>query len=364
MNLLDRILLILASLCLSAIFVIFFSGELSSTYSSNSFTKVKKEISELDQSSGNESNKDKMIIYSQEIDTLINQYFRTLKDNPEIDEEEKRIVNDVILDSPNHQGTNKQKKHHKLKSSKKKFAHHIVQKGESLWRISNKYSVPLYTILSANPQKRDQVIHPGDHLTIPTEVGIAYKVKRGDNLSRISKKYKISIKKIKNANEMSSYMLHQGQTIFLPNAKPLPIIRYKYRNQFLWPVTGRITSRYGWRKHPVSRERHFHQGIDIGARKGTRIKAVAKGVAIYADKSGGYGQLVILRHKQGYLSVYAHCSKIYVGKGKIVKRGQVIAQVGSSGLTTGSHLHFEIKRYKKNINPISALRKKIKLPIS
>ena len=364
MNFLDRILLVLASLCLSSIFVIFFSGELSSTYSSNTSKKVKQDIAKLNQSSKNAVHKDEMIIYSQDIDAVIKQYFHTLKNNPEIDEEEKRVVNDVILNTSTQQEVNTPQNSHQSRDAKEKnFINHVVQKGESLWRISTKYHVPLYTILSANPRKRDQIIHPGDHLTIPTKIGIAYKVKRGDNLSRISKKYKISIKKIRNTNKMNSYILHQGQTIFLPNAKPLPIIRYKYRNQFLWPVKGKITSRYGWRKHPVLRHKHFHQGIDIGAKQGTRIKAVAKGVVIYASKSGGYGRLVILRHKQNYLSAYAHCSKLYVRKGKTVKRGQVIAKVGSSGLATGSHLHFEVKRYQKNVNPILALRKKVKVPI-
>ena len=367
MNLLDRILLILASLCLSAIFVIFFSGELSSSYSPNTFKEVKKNGHKkypIEEGENQSHEEDEMIIYSQEIDEVISRYFHTLKNNPAIDEEEKRIVDDVILSAPS---THTLKQRSFLKSKQPKdqaFISHVVQKGESLWRISNQYHIPLYTILSANPKKRDQIIHPGDHLQIPTRVGIAYKVRKGDSLSKIAKKYKISMQKIKQANKMSSYMLRQGKTIFLPNAKPLPVVRYTFRKQFIWPITGKITSRFGWRKHPVSKKKHFHQGVDIGAKQGTKIKAITKGVVIHAGKSGGYGRLVILRHNQGYLSAYAHCSRIYVRTGKTVQRGQVIARVGSSGLATGSHLHFEIKRYKKNMNPISALNKKIKVPIS
>ncbi len=356
MNLLDRILLVLASLCLSAIFVIFFSGELSSNYSSKKLSSTKSE---------KKSSKDKMVIYGQEIEKAINQYFRTLKENPEIDEEEKRLVNDIIFESNKIQKLTKKIELSEPKKSKNNlFINHVVEKGESLWRISNKYNVPLYTIISANPKKTNQVIHQGDILSVPTKKGIVYKVKKGDSLSKIAKIYKISTQNIKKINKLTSSRIGLGKNLFLPDAKPLPVIKYTYQNKFIWPVRGRVTSRYGWRIHPISKNRHFHRGVDISAKRGTNIRAIAKGVVIYSDKSGGYGRLVILRHSQNYLSAYAHCSRIYVKKGKVVRRGQRIAKVGSSGLSTGSHLHFEVKHYHKNTNPIIALRKKIKIPIS
>ena len=305
---------------------------------------------------------DEMIVYSQEIDDVIHRYFRTLKSNPEIDEEEKRLVDDIFPEAEDGQTGRRGSSTPSKKASKKPIVSHVVRKGESLWRIANQYGVPLYTILSANPKKAQQIIHPGERLRIPTRKGIFYKVKRGDNLSKISRRYKISVKSIQKENKINAHRIRPGDQIFLPGAQPLPPVRYKYKNRFIWPVKGRITSRYGWRRHPLSRNRHFHQGIDIGAKQGTRIRAAAKGVVIHSGKSGGYGRLIILRHNQGYLSAYAHCSKIYVKKGTVVKQGQMIARVGASGLATGSHLHFEIKRYQKNLNPVLALRKKIKIP--
>ena len=74
--------------------------------------------------------------------------------------------------------------------------------------------------------------------------------------------------------------------------------------------------------------------------------------------------MIILRHKDGYISAYAHCARIYVKRGRVIKKGQIIASVGSSGASTGSHLHFEVKRYKKRINPVIALRRKVKVAVT
>lgn len=114
------------------------------------------------------------------------------------------------------------------------------------------------------------------------------------------------------------------------------------------PVSGTITSRYGANE---SIRDHTHKGIDIGAPNGTDIKAAAKGTISYSDWMGGYGYLVIIDHENGIQTYYGHCSKLYVEVGEEVEAGDVIAAVGSTGFSTGNHLHFEIRKNGSQINP-------------
>ncbi|MBP3503375.1 MAG: M23 family metallopeptidase [Clostridia bacterium] len=114
------------------------------------------------------------------------------------------------------------------------------------------------------------------------------------------------------------------------------------------PVSGRISSRYGANE---SIRNHTHKGLDIAASNGTPIKAAADGVVTYAAYSGGYGYLVKISHGNGVESYYGHCSKLYVTAGQTVKAGDTIAAVGSTGNSTGNHLHFEIRLNGTQVNP-------------
>ncbi len=110
------------------------------------------------------------------------------------------------------------------------------------------------------------------------------------------------------------------------------------------PATGPITSGFGWRVHPITGEQKLHKGIDIGAAMGAPILAASDGVVTEAGwTDGGYGNIVELKHPDGTLTLYAHTSRVLVSKGDTVKRGDVIAEVGSTGRSTGPHLHFEVQ---------------------
>ena len=116
-------------------------------------------------------------------------------------------------------------------------------------------------------------------------------------------------------------------------------------SDFSLPVTGAaISSGFGWRVHPITWERKLHKGVDFAAPTGTPIFAAASGVVTYAGWSnGGYGNVVELRHENGALTLYAHANRVFVSKGQVVSKGQAIAEVGSTGRSTGPHLHFEIQ---------------------
>lgn len=118
------------------------------------------------------------------------------------------------------------------------------------------------------------------------------------------------------------------------------------------PVSGRITSRFGYRIHPVTRSHSLHTGVDIAVPAGTPIKAAADGEVIMAGWMGAYGYAVVIDHGGGVSTLYGHNSKLLVGAGKKIKRGQAIAKAGSTGWSTGPHCHFEKRVNGKPVNPM------------
>ncbi|AWB34268.1 hypothetical protein DBV39_11745 [Orrella marina] len=123
----------------------------------------------------------------------------------------------------------------------------------------------------------------------------------------------------------------------------------------IWPVLGqsRLSSEFGKRRHPIRKAFIMHKGIDLAAPRGTPILAVSAGVVTFSGWRNGYGRIVEIRHPNGWTSVYAHAQRLMVKKGERVLQGQSIAQVGSTGDVTGPHLHFEIRKNNKPVNPLT-----------
>ena len=124
---------------------------------------------------------------------------------------------------------------------------------------------------------------------------------------------------------------------------------------FIWPVRGPITSPFGMRTDPVTGRYALHSGVDIGVDYGTPIRAAADGLIIFAGWYGGYGNLITIDNGDGYSTLYAHCSAMYVSLNQRVQRGQVIGAVGATGYATGPHLHFEIRKNGVPFDPLSKL---------
>lgn len=118
-----------------------------------------------------------------------------------------------------------------------------------------------------------------------------------------------------------------------------------------WPTKGWMTSLFGMRKSPFTGERKMHEGLDIAARTGTPIYATADGIVSQAETAPGYGKLVVIEHGYGYKTYYAHNSKLLVKVGQRVRRGDKIAAVGNTGSSTGSHVHYEVRRNGVPLNP-------------
>ncbi len=131
--------------------------------------------------------------------------------------------------------------------------------------------------------------------------------------------------------------------------------KYTGTGKFVWPVPAshRVTSKYGYRIHPVYKTKKFHAGIDIGAGYGSDIVAAESGTVTTAAYGSGYGKYVVISHGSGITTLYAHCSSLLVKVGDKVSRGQVIAKVGSTGVSTGNHLHFEVRINGKTTDPLT-----------
>lgn len=124
---------------------------------------------------------------------------------------------------------------------------------------------------------------------------------------------------------------------------------------FMWPFVGEITSPFGYRIHPIFGTQRFHSGIDLGADYGDSIKAADTGVVIHSDWLGGYGKVVIIDHGNGLQTLYAHNSELLVSEGQVVYKGQVISRAGSTGYSTGPHLHFEVRKNGSPTDPMAYL---------
>jgi len=142
-------------------------------------------------------------------------------------------------------------------------------------------------------------------------------------------------------------------TALLNKAKEYKV-RFAYTPS-IRPLQGRLESKFGMRVHPILGTCKGHNGIDISSWTGAPIQATADGIVQFAGWSSSYGFVVVLNHSYGYTTIYGHCSKLLVAGGARVKKGQVIAQVGATGMATGPHLHYEIRRWKDPVNPVTYL---------
>lgn len=123
----------------------------------------------------------------------------------------------------------------------------------------------------------------------------------------------------------------------------------------LWPTSGRVTSGYGYRRSPFTSAREFHTGIDIGTNRGTQVFSAASGVVRMASYNGGYGNVIFIDHGYGFSTIYAHLHRINVKVGQQVTKGQLIGLVGSTGASTGPHLHYEVRVNGVTVNPTKYL---------
>ncbi len=233
----------------------------------------------------------------------------------------------------------------------KRVVRYVIKKGDNLWSLSRKNGISIDSIISLNKIKTPHDLRIGKVIKIPKFSGIYYQVKKNDSLYEIANRYSTKVEEIKKYNQISPYLV-PGQNIFLPRAKLTSKERKDiFGKLFIKPVGGILTSKYGMRFHPIKKKWLFHTGIDIGQNENQSVKSLADGTVVYSGEKGNYGKYVKIKHADGYVSAYGHLDKIFVREGQRVRQGKAIATVGNTGLSTGPHLHLEIKHNGKFINP-------------
>ncbi|MBN1496755.1 MAG: M23 family metallopeptidase [Spirochaetes bacterium] len=248
------------------------------------------------------------------------------------------------------------------------LSRYMIKKNDNLWKIARRFGVHPHLLISVNEIKNPDMLRPGRTIQVPSKKGIYYTVRKGDSVSEIASRYSVSGGTVINHNGIVGGLIRPGQKIFLPGAREAEARRDIAAKQkkpkagsiagigkFIWPLRGRITSGFGTRKDPLDGRRKFHCGIDISANVGTRVRASKDGRVIFSGWKSGYGNVVIMRHDGGYITVYAHNSKNLIKPESHVKRGDTIALSGMTGAVTGAHLHFEIRKYVNPLNPLRLL---------
>ena len=256
-----------------------------------------------------------------------------------------------------------------------------VRKGDTLYSISRYYNVPIKELITANRLSAPYTLYVGQKLRLPTKQ--YHIVQRGEGLYSIARMYNVDITTLSKVNNLQTpYSLSVGQKLLLPaSVSSAPSLASNTKGQsvaqtssysstssklntapvyvptnaatknrsakFLWPVKGTVISGFG----NLGKGRK-NDGINIKAALGTAVVAADAGTIAYAgNELKGFGNLILIKHTDGWITAYAHNDRMFVKKGQKVKRGEKIATVGSTGSVTSPQLHFEVRTGKKAVNP-------------
>lgn len=237
---------------------------------------------------------------------------------------------------------------------------HVVKPGESLSKIAARYGISLATVASFN--RIGTTITVGQVLQIPNRDGLMVEAGKSRSVWDLTKIYRVSADDILSSNSIDDpNEIAAGTRLFLPGAKAPssaapPRERTASRGRIVWPVAkSRLTSKFGYRRHPITRRIAFHRGVDFAAPRGAPVLSVKAGTVVFSGRRGGYGLTIDVRHADGVITRYAHNSKLLVKVGARVSAGTAIAKVGSTGHSTGPHVHLEVIRKGEKINPLKYL---------
>ena len=238
---------------------------------------------------------------------------------------------------------------------------YTVKSGDTISGIAIKFGLKnISTLISINDIGNVRTLGAGQKLKIPSVDGIIYTVKKGDSLSSIATANNVKLEVLLDVNELSSEALTAGQQLFLPGVGlDQKTLQSRMGELFILPISAsfRWTSPYGWRADPFTGVQSFHTGTDMACPEGTPILAAMSGKIAEVGNNRTYGNYIIINHTNGYQTVYAHMSKTIAKKGQWVSQGTKIGLVGSTGYSTGPHLHFMVYKNGNRIDPMTVLKK-------
>ncbi len=237
-----------------------------------------------------------------------------------------------------------------------KVKNYRTQPGDSISQIAQKFGLNIDTVISWNDIRDARQIRPGTALDIPNIDGLKYRVRRGDSLEQIARSAGLPLNSVLDANRLPSSVISVGQELFLPGVHMRPNdLNRVLGNLFVYPVRGKISSFFGSRPDPFTGIRRFHNGVDIVNTPGTPIMAAMAGSVEDVGFNNNYGFYVILRHS-GYQTLYGHLARYTVARRQKVQQGDKIGELGTTGYSTGPHLHFSIFRNGEAVDPLAFLK--------
>ncbi|HNX23528.1 MAG TPA: M23 family metallopeptidase [Spirochaetota bacterium] len=244
-----------------------------------------------------------------------------------------------------------------------------VQNGSNFWKIAKEYKINIDTLIGINIFWEDLRAKTSQTVIVPSESGIIDFVNYEGDVTALAEVHGVPVSDLEVQKMPFLYSLYSGflkermpVAVFIRDARPNAdnmtanlAGKFKQRQMFRSPLGGRLSSFFGNRKHPIYRKTRFHNGLDIAAPHGTFIGAAREGVVVSTGWNGGYGKAVIIQHDDGYKTMYGHMSSIFAKPGEKVKAGKILGRVGSTGLSTGPHLHFTLWHNGKLLNPMDVL---------
>lgn len=237
-----------------------------------------------------------------------------------------------------------------------RFLTHTVDDGESVADVATLLGVTVANLLASNRLFGGEQLQPGQVLYASTE-GIVHIIQQGQTLTDIARSYAIPLETLSETNElMDRSTIFAGDRLLIPGATTsfwnnVVTLSRGVPSQFIWPLEGEVVSHYGPRIHPVLGNAENHDGIDIDVPEGTTVRAAAGGEVFFYGEEPGYGNLLIIEHPGGFYSLYGHLADSFVFAGQFVEMGQAVAQSGNTGISSGPHLHFELRNREYPIDP-------------
>jgi Membrane proteins related to metalloendopeptidases len=284
---------------------------------------------------------------------------------------EQQVAGQQVLDETVPQESKEQEK-------KAEIVKYVVKSGDTLESIASTYNIKVSSITASNNITTETLLKEGQELRFPSVSGVIHKVRDGETVWDIADAYDVDAEAIVSTNNMSSPdKLKIGQELIIEGAEKVMAVNTQSTSSkgvsaksgsvkvasrsagssgssnsagIIWPLRGIITSVFGLRDGKT------HKGIDIAAPTGTNVSASMSGKVTYSGWENGYGNLVVISHGNGLETYYGHNSKLIVKAGQYVSRGQLISKVGSTGDSTGPHLHFEIRKGGTPVNPYGYLK--------
>lgn len=267
-----------------------------------------------------------------------------------------------------------------------------VKKGDTVYSLSRRHNVPIRSLIETNALSAPFLLSPGQRLKLPP--ASVHVVRKGDTIYSISRRYNVDMSLLARQNKLKEpYSIYEGQFLKLPgsivekpaaqvavrsaavktpaktaakasakkttpatkkNAVRLPPAPNRSQSKFAWPVDGKIMTKFG----AAGAGRH-NDGVNIKVAEGTAVRAAENGVVAYAgNELKGFGNLLLIKHADGWITAYAHNKQLLVKRGQTVRRGQPVAKAGKTGGAKESQLHFEIRKGTKAVDPLLYLERR------